>query len=126
MSPEEDFCEIILKFLKSGHWPKGRSRLNVFSCYFKLCRPFCSAERNDFSNFGKESSEEHFCEIILKLEHWPRRRCRLKVSYCQLWRPFCSAERNGFNNFGRGLPKEQWPSRRCRLTVISFLALATI
>ena len=40
-----------------------------------------SAERNNFSNFGKGSLEEHFCEIILKSGHWPRRRCCLKVFY---------------------------------------------
>ena len=38
-----------------------------------------SVERNHFSNFGKWSPKEHFCEIILKLGHWPWRRCHLKV-----------------------------------------------
>ena len=33
---------------------------------------------NDFSNFGRGSPKEHFWEIILKLGHWSRRRCRLK------------------------------------------------
>ena len=32
-----------------------------------------------FSNFGRESSKEHLCEIILKSAHWRRRRCRLTV-----------------------------------------------
>ena len=36
----------------------------------------CSAKRNHFSNFSRESSKEHFCEIILKSVHWPGRRCR--------------------------------------------------
>ena len=31
------------------------------------------------SNFGRGSPKEHFCEIILKLGHWPRRTCCLKV-----------------------------------------------
>ena len=47
--------------------------------YFYLWRPFCSAEQNHFSNFGKGSSKEHSCEIILKSAHWPRRRCGLNV-----------------------------------------------
>ena len=38
-------------------------------------------EQNHFSNFGRGSPKEHFCEIILKLDHWPRRRCRLKVFF---------------------------------------------
>ena len=52
----------------------------LFKCffYFSLRRPFCSEERNHFSNFSRESSKEHFCEIILKSAHWPGRRCRLK------------------------------------------------
>ena len=41
--------------------------------------PFCSVERDDFSNFGRESTQEHFCENILKSSHLPRRRCHLKV-----------------------------------------------
>ena len=46
--------------------------------YFSLWRPFCSGEQNHFSNFSRESSKKHFCEIILKSAHWPGRRCRLK------------------------------------------------
>ena len=30
-----------------------------------LIWPFCSAEQNHFSNFGRGSSKEHCCEIIL-------------------------------------------------------------
>ena len=36
-------------------------------------------EQNHFSNFGEGSSKEHFCEIILKSAHWPRRKCGLNV-----------------------------------------------
>ena len=46
---------------------------------FSSGMPFCSEEQNHFSNFGTWSPKEHLCEIILKLGHWPRRRCRLKV-----------------------------------------------
>ena len=35
-------------------------------------------ERNDFSNFGRGSPKEDFCEFILKSFHWSRR-CHLKV-----------------------------------------------
>ena len=34
-------------------------------------------EQNDFSNFGRVSHKEHFCEIILKSGDWARR-CHLK------------------------------------------------
>ena len=33
-----------------------------------------------FCNFGNGSPKKHFCEIILKSGHLPRRRCRLEVS----------------------------------------------
>ena len=49
--------------------------------YFLLWRPFYSAERNDFSNFGRGSTKKHFCEINLKIVHWSRRRCHLKVFF---------------------------------------------
>ena len=46
---------------------------------FLSWRPFCSAKRNHFSNFGRVLHKKHFCEIILKSGHWPRNRCRLNV-----------------------------------------------
>ena len=52
-----------------------------FSIYF-LWWPFCSAEQNHFSNYGKGVLEEHFCEIILKSGPWPSRRCCLKIFFC--------------------------------------------
>ena len=30
-------------------------------------------------NFGRGHYEEHFCEIILNLDQWFRRRCHLKI-----------------------------------------------
>ena len=47
-----------------------------FLCLVLAAILFCRAE--PFSNFGKGALEEHFCEIILKLAHWPGRIC-LKV-----------------------------------------------
>ena len=41
------------------------------------------AER--FSNFGRGSLKEHFCEIILKSGLWPRRRCHLKKLLTDRW-----------------------------------------
>ena len=38
---------------------------------------FFSAERKHFNKFGRGSPKDHFCEMILKSSHWPRRRCRL-------------------------------------------------
>ena len=35
-------------------------------------------EQNHFSKTGRGSSKEHSGEIILKLAHWPKKRCRLK------------------------------------------------
>ena len=51
--------------------------------YLELWQPFCSAEQNHLSNFGREYYEEQFCEIILNLGKWFRRRCRLKKVYGQ-------------------------------------------
>ena len=46
---------------------------NFFIFYF-----FALVEQNHFSKTGKGSSKEHSGEFILKLAHWPKRRCRLK------------------------------------------------
>ena len=54
---------------------------------FQLWWPFCSAEQNHFSNFGKGILEEHFCEIILKSGPW-HRRCCLKIFFFFFF--FCS------------------------------------
>ena len=88
---------IILAILVEGHprtflwyyfeiWPLAPEEMRFKVCcfffsIFYLWQPFCSAERNHFSNFGKGSPKEHFCKIILKSGHWPRRRCHLKVFY---------------------------------------------
>ena len=46
--------------------------------------------------------EERFCEIILNLDQWFRRRCRLTgFFYLELLRPSCLAERNYLGNFDR-------------------------
>ena len=45
----------------------------------ELWRPFCSSQRNHLFNFGRRHYEEHLCEIILNLDQWFRRGCRLKT-----------------------------------------------
>ena len=86
-------------------------------------------EHNDFSKFGRGSPKKHFCEIILKLVHWSKRRCHLKVFLFLALAAilFSGAER--FSNFCIGSHKEyfceiilksgQWPMR-CHLKVFLF------
>ena len=58
-------------------------------------------EWNDFSNFGRGSPKEQFCDIVLKMVHWPRKRYRLHVF---LFLSFVAI----FSNFDRGSPKEHF------------------
>ena len=49
--PRENFYEIILK---SVHWSRRRCHLKVFQFLALVANwPFCSEERNDFSNFSR-------------------------------------------------------------------------
>ena len=43
--------------------------------YLEVWWPFCSAEQDHLSNFGKGHYEEQLCEIILNLEHWFSTKC---------------------------------------------------
>ena len=45
----------------------------------ELWRPLCSAEQNHLCNFERCHHEEQFCEIILNLDQWSRRRSCLKI-----------------------------------------------
>ena len=47
--------------------------------YLELWQPLCSADRNHLCNFNRRHHEKQFCEIILNLDQWLRRKCRLKV-----------------------------------------------
>ena len=47
--------------------------------YLELWRSLCLVERNHLCNFYRGYHDEQFCEIILNLDHWFRRRCRLKL-----------------------------------------------
>ena len=43
--------------------------------YLELWQPLCSAEHNHLCNLGRGYPEEQFCEIILNLGQWLRKRC---------------------------------------------------
>ena len=47
--------------------------------YLELWQPFCSVEWNHLCNFDRGYYEEQFCEIILNLEQWLRRKFNLKI-----------------------------------------------
>ena len=47
--------------------------------YLELWWPFCSTEWNHLFKFSRGYYEEQFCEIILNLDQWFRRRCLLKI-----------------------------------------------
>ena len=47
--------------------------------YLEILQPFCSAEQNHLFNFGRGYHEEQFCDFILNLDQWFRRRCVLKI-----------------------------------------------
>ena len=47
--------------------------------YLELCQPPCWVEQNHSFNFGRRHHEEQFCDIILNLDKWFRRRCFLKI-----------------------------------------------
>ena len=52
--------------------------------YLGLCWSFCSAELKHLCNFDRRHHEEQFCEIILNLDQWFRKRCHLKLFL--IWR----------------------------------------
>ena len=64
-------------------------------------------EQNHFSKTGKGSSKEHSGEIILKLAHWPKRRCRLK-GFSIVSSDGHFVQWNHFSNFGRGSSEEHF------------------
>ena len=47
--------------------------------YLELWQLLCSADRNHLCNFNRRHHEKQFCEIILLLDQWFRRKCHLKV-----------------------------------------------
>ena len=49
--------------------------------YLELWWPIFLVERNHLCNFGRGYNEEQFCEIILNLDQWFRKRFCLKISF---------------------------------------------
>ena len=54
------------------------------SSYLGLWQLLCSVGWNHLCNIGRRHHEEQSCEIILNLDQWFRRKCRLKVFL--IWR----------------------------------------
>ena len=75
--------------------------------YLELWQLFRSAEQNHLCNFRRECYEEQFCEIIMNLGQWVKKRCRLKDFLSgALWQPSCLVEQNRLCNFERGHHRE--------------------
>ena len=49
--------------------------------YLELWQPSSSTERNNLGSFSREHYELHFCETILKLNQWSRRRCHFNIFF---------------------------------------------
>ena len=65
-------------------------------------QPFCSAERNDLTYFGRGYCEEQFCDIILNLGQLFRR-CSLKDFLSGTLAAFCSVELNFYAILKEGI-----------------------
>ena len=69
--------------------------------YISLWLSFWSVERNYLGNFGRGHNEEHFCEIILNLDHWLRGEMLFKIFLIYSFGGhLVLAERNHLGNFG--------------------------
>ena len=58
-------------------------------------------------NFGRGQHEDHFCEIILKLNQWFRGEMSLKHFLSRALAALCLMEQNHLCNFGRRHHQEQ-------------------
>ena len=47
--------------------------------YLELWQPLCSVEWNHLQHFGRMHHGEILCEIVLNLDQWFSRICRLKI-----------------------------------------------
>ena len=74
----------------------------------------CFAEQNGMCNFKREHNENHFCEIILNLDQWFRKRSLKDILIYSSGNPF-SVERNHLCNYGRGHYKEHFYEKRLNL-----------
>ena len=93
--------------------------------YLELWQPLCLVERNKLCNFGGSRHEEQFCEIILNLYQWFRRRCRLKIfpiwssgsPFVQLIGTICVRGHYEEQFCEIILNLDQWIRRRCLLKI---------
>ena len=69
--------KISLKYFEFGPVLNEEMWFKDFS-YLDLCWPNCLAEQNHLCNFCRRHHQEHYCVIILSLEQWFRRQCRLR------------------------------------------------
>ena len=94
--------------------------------YLELWQPLRSVEWNHLCNFDRMHHNEQFCEIILNLDQWFRKRFRFKIfliwssgdPYFSGAEPFLqSGRRHHEEQFCEIiLNKDQW-FRRCRLKI---------
>ena len=76
-SEEEDFNIFSVYFFGSN---PGHPREDPFRTLGPLFeQTWLSTKGNATYQISRGSPKEHFCEIVLKLDHWPRRCCCLKV-----------------------------------------------
>ena len=88
-SPTVQWSKIINAILKEGIM--GNIHVKKFclvvqqdmsfkdNSYLELWQPLCSVDWNHLCHFGRRHHEEQSCEIILIMDLWFRRKCRLKV-----------------------------------------------
>ena len=88
--------------------------------YLELWQPLCLAEQEYLCNFGRRHHEEQLCEIILNLDLWFRRKCRLFLS--RDLKALCSVEKNHLCNFGRRHHEEQF----CEINISYHLELSSL
>ena len=91
--------------------------------YTELWQPFRSVEWNHLCNFGRGYYEKQFCEIILNLDQWFRRRCLFTIFL--IWSsggPFVQRSGTICAIFIEGIMRnnlnlDQWFRRRCLLKI---------
>ena len=79
----------------------------VFFFYYWLLWPFCSAERNDFSSFGRGSPNIFFCNYF-EIGPLAYMEILFKVVFCLTLVAILFSERNDLNMFGRGSLKDHF------------------
>ena len=77
--------------------------------YLELLLPLVSMDWNPLCSIGRRHHEEQYCKIILNLDQWFKRKCRLKVFL--IWSsgsPFVQQSITICAIFGRGYSGEQF------------------